>query len=115
MEFDVRTNEIGNGIGQRRVFARGVFPEHWVVVVHTGQSPQPRMFRGVSAIDIPSTVGLSDFAAAFNHFLGGGPQALDPTVGKEFLQQDEAIGEIKFALLFREDAGFNGQESVRAS
>jgi hypothetical protein len=81
-----------------------------MVVVHAGQTPQPWLLRGVAAINVPGGTRLRDFAAHFHRLLGGGAQALDPTVREELLQQNEAVGEIKLALLLREDAGFCGKD-----
>jgi hypothetical protein len=64
----------------------------------------------MSAIDIPGGIRLSHFAAAFYYFLGGGPQTLDPTIGEKSLQKDITVGEIKLALLLREDAGFDVED-----
>src|SRR5690349_1166157 len=81
-----------------------------MMIVHAGQTAQPRLLRGVAAINVPGGIRPRNFAAHFHRLLGGGAQALDPTVREELLQQNEAVGEIELALLLREDAGFGGKD-----
>ncbi len=110
VELDVRPDEIGDRVGQRRVVGRRIVPERRVMVVHAGEPAQAGALAGVALVEVPDRVGPGDAAAPLHHRLGGGAQPLDPAVGQEFLQQQVAVLEIELALLLRQHARLDGKD-----
>src|SRR5262245_41628444 len=84
-----------------------------MMVVHAGQPAQARALSAVALVEVPDRIGPGDAAALLHHLLGGGAQALDPAVGKEFLQQQIAVLEIELALLLRQRARRDGKDLLR--
>ena len=113
VEFHVRADEIGDGVRQRRVGARRVFPVGGMMIVHARKPPQARVLAGVALVDVPDVVRLGDAAALVHHLVGGAAQPLDPAVGQEFLEQDVAVLEIELALLLRQHARLDGKDVLR--
>ena len=109
VELDVRADQVGDRIGQRRALARGIFPVQRMMIVHAGEPAQARVRGRVALVEVPGLVRFGDLAAAVDHLVGDGAQLLDPAVGQELLQQDVAVLEIELALLLGQDLRLDRQ------
>src|SRR5947209_11591 len=76
-----------------------------MMIVHAGEPSQTRVLRCVSLVNIPGLVGARYLSAALDYLFGGGPQALNPVVRDQFLQQQISVLEIELPLLLGKNLG----------
>ena len=111
MELDVGTDQVGDDV--RENGPGGKLPVRGMAIVRAGEPPEPRRLGTVPVLEVPYRVRSRYLPTVVDHLVGDRAEPLEPFVGDDLFEQQIAVLEIGFPLLFRENLGPDRQDLVR--
>ena len=95
-----------------RTDSGGEGPVLGVVVDRAGEPAQPGVVGGVTGLQVEDPVGAGEGPAPVDHLVGGGPEARQPVVGDDRLDEQVAVLEVELPLRLGEHPGLVGEDLV---